>query len=207
VIDGIRIYLEGGGDHRDSRAALRRGFGEFLKSLREKARRSGMRWDIIACGSRRFAYDAFCNAVRSNRSSYCILLVDSESPVSQTPWKHLQTIDNWIPPGVGDEHCQLMVRTMETWLIADLRALEKFYGQDFNGNRIPATENIESIEKETLEEALKEATRRTQKGEYHKIRHGPRILEMLDSAMVCGKAFHCSRLFDTVNKVLDGEPA
>ncbi|MGV8118832.1 MAG: hypothetical protein AB2L14_03605 [Candidatus Xenobiia bacterium LiM19] len=44
-------------------------------------------------------------------------------------------------------------------------------------------------------------------GEYHKIRHGPRILEMLDYTLVCGKAFHCGRLFDTVNKVLDGELA
>jgi len=206
MIEGVRIYLEGGGDHRDSRAALRRGFGEFLKSLREKARRRGIRWDIIACGSRRFAYDAFCNAVRSNRSSYCILLVDSESSVSHTPWQHLQKRDNWLSQEISDEHCHLMVQTMETWLIADRQALEKFYGRDFNGNRIPATENIESVEKETLEEALKEATRRTQKGEYHKIRHGPRILEMLDSALVCEKARHCSRLFDTVNRVLDGEP-
>lgn len=205
MIEGIRIYIEGGGDHRDTRAALRFGFGEFFKSLREKARHKNMRWNITVCGTRRFAFNAFCEALRSRSESFCILLVDSESSVSQTPWEHLLKRDSWLNPGAGDEHCHLMVQTMETRLIADRQALERFYGQNFNTNRIPATEDVETIEKASLEPALKEATRRTQKGEYHKTRHGPKILEMLDYTGVCEKAHYCRRLFDTLTRVLDGE--
>jgi hypothetical protein len=133
----IRIYVEGGGDKSDGRAAIRQGFNQFLTPLRELARRRRM--------------------------------VDAEGPVQSSPWAHLQARDGWTAPsGAGDEHCHLMVQTMEAWFIADPESLAKYYGQGFRRNSLPATSNVESIPKNTLEPALIHATKETRKGRYHK---------------------------------------
>jgi acyl-coenzyme A thioesterase PaaI-like protein len=87
---------------------------------------------------------------------------------------------------------------MEAWLIADRDALSRFYGQRFNANAIPRNPNVEQVGKQDLESALKDATRHTAKGEYHKIHHGPNILSQLDVARVRIAASHCNRLFITL---------
>ena len=88
-----------------------------------------------------------------------------------------------------------MVQMMEAWLIADREALVRFYGQGFGENTIPKHSNVEQIDKSTLKLALKAATRNTSKGEYHKIRHGCKLLAQLDSVRVRQAAPHCERLF------------
>ena len=45
------------------------------------------------------------------------MLVDAEAPVNTTPCQHLKFRDDWDLPNVDDEHCHLMVQTMEAWLI------------------------------------------------------------------------------------------
>jgi hypothetical protein len=91
---------------------------------------------------------------------------------------------------------------MEAWLIADVEVLQKFYGQGFNANPIPKTLNVEHISKQTIESALKSATRRTAKGEYHKIKHGAKLLRQLNASKVRAAAFHCDRLFTTLAEKL-----
>ena len=88
-----------------------------------------------------------------------------------------------------------MVQMMEAWLIADRETLVRFYGQGFGENAIPKHSNVEQVAKSMLEPALKAATRNTSKGEYHKIRHGCKLLTHLDSARVRRAAPHCERLF------------
>jgi len=91
-----------------------------------------------------------------------------------------------------------MVQMMESWLIADTEALKMFYGQGFNANAIPRHANVEQIAKAQVESALEAATRTTQAGNYHKIRHGPQILGLVDVERVRRAATHCERLFATV---------
>ena len=43
-MNGIAIYLEGGGDGLDTKDALRRGMEAFLSQLKEAAREKGMPW-------------------------------------------------------------------------------------------------------------------------------------------------------------------
>lgn len=93
-----------------------------------------------------------------------------------------------------------MVQVMEAWLVADSEALKRFYGQDFNAKLIPSNPDVEQIDKTTLFSALKDATRRTAKGEYHKIRHGPEILKLLEASKVQNAARHCQRLFETLER-------
>ncbi|MEN8218298.1 MAG: DUF4276 family protein [Pseudomonadota bacterium] len=98
-------------------------------------------------------------------------------------------------PNVDDEHCHLMVQTMEAWLIADIETLQKFYGQGFKKNAIPKNPEVEKIDKKQLEPSLKAATRHTRKGEYHKIQHASKLLALLEVEKVRQVAPHCDRLF------------
>lgn len=200
MVSEIRIYAEGGGDQRSGKAAVQEGFSKFLSSLKEMGRERHIRWYVVACGSRQSAFDAFEIALRQHHDSFNVLLVDGEGPVTRSPWQHLQDRDQWSIIGIPDDHCHLMVEVMEAWIVADLETLKKFYGQRFNANPIPGQENVELIAKADLEHALIQATRNTQKGEYHKIRHGPKILALLDMSKVRNRARHCDRMFTILTK-------
>ena len=205
MVNEIRIYAEGGGDQRSGKAAVQEGFSKFLSPLKEMARERHIRWYVVACGSRQSAFDAFEIALKQHRDAFNVLLVDGEGPVTQPPWEHLQNRDHWPIQGIPDDHCHLMVQVMEAWIVADSETLERFYGQGFNANPIPAQGDVELIVKADLEHALIQATRNTQKGEYHKIRHGPKILALVDVSKIRNRARHCDRMFTTLSTKI-GEP-
>ncbi len=123
------------------------------------------------CGPRREAYEKFLEALQDHPNAFNVLLVDAEEAVKQgkTPIAHLRERkgDEWDLTGVAEEQIHLMVQVMESWFLADKVALQKFYGQGFNLNALPKVRNVEQIAKADLERALDEATRKTQKGEYH----------------------------------------
>ena len=93
---------------------------------------------------------------------------------------------------------------MEAWFIADLETLKKFYGQGFKENAIPKNANVETIAKDNLESTLKTATANTTKGEYHKIKHAYKLLELLDVDKVCQASPYCDRLFTTLTAKMAG---
>jgi len=195
MVSEIRVYVEGGGDGKDTKAAMRQGFGRFLCEVREAARAGRVHWSVIACGGRGATYDAFRTALRTHTDAVNILLVDAEGPVSANSVAHMRKRDGWELPNASDEHCHLMVQLMEAWLIADTDALASYYGQGFRPNAIPASPNVERVAKADVERSLAAATRETTKGEYHKTRHAPAILGLLDAALVRRAAPHCERLF------------
>jgi hypothetical protein len=200
----IRIYVEGGGDHQVGKAALRRGIGSFLNPLCIQARKKRIGFQVIACGSRNSTFDDFKNALKVHSDAINILLVDSEGPIrDENPCDYLRQHEpSWQISKSTYYNCHLMAQTMEAWVIADLIALSKFYGQGFNRNYFPANQDVEAIPKERLERALYEATRRTSKGEYHKIRHGPEILANADQTIVCSRARHCEDLFNVISAII-----
>ena len=202
MVTEVRIYAEGGGDKKDTRALLREGFSLFLVSLREIARNRGIRWNVTVCGGREQAYDRFVTALNDHQNAFNVLLVDSEGPVATTPWLHLLGRDNWSAQGAHDDHCHLMVQAMEAWLIADPSALREYYGQGFNANPIPGVGNVETIPKASLVPILETATQQTQKGQYRKIQHGADLLSRVDTEIVRGKAPHCDRMFTTLTTKL-----
>lgn len=206
MVTEVRIYVEGGGDGKESKAQLRQGFSQFLNDLRNVARSKGIRWQIIACGPRNAAFRNFQHALEDHPHAFNVLLVDAEAPVNGPPLKHLNYRDGWRTSGLADEQCHLMVQIMEAWLIADVETLRRFYGQGFNSNHIPNNPNVENISKQTLVSALKVATQNTTKGEYHKIRHGPKILAQLNVSKVRNAATHCDRLFNTLGQKLNTAP-
>lgn len=96
-----------------------------------------------------------------------------------------------------------MVQAVEAWFIADIETLKKFYGQGFKENAIPKNANVETIAKDTLEPSLKAATGKTTKGEYHKINHASKLLELLDVATVRQASPYCDRLFTTLQDKME----
>jgi hypothetical protein len=203
MVSEIRLYVEGAGNDAHTKRLLRDGFRSFLHELIEIARTKRIKFQIIACGRRNQAFNDFSTALQTCPNAFNVLLVDSEAMVSKSPWQHLRERDRWNVRPLGDEHCHLMAQTMEAWLIADLSTLSQFYGQGFKENAIPKNPNVEQIDKKTLLTALKDATRNTSKGEYHKTRHGFKILETLKVAKVRQAAPHCNRLFKTLEEKMN----
>jgi hypothetical protein len=169
----VRIYVEGGFEG-STKGNCRRAFNAFLgKVIRPES------FTIIASGSRQKAYEDFCSGLRQHSGDYVILLVDSETAVAAPPWRHLNARedDQWQrPANVDDQRAHLMVQVMESWFLADQETLSSYYGQGFIRNSLPHQKDIERIDKQRVLGALSHASRLTQKGTYHKTKHGFELL-------------------------------
>lgn len=133
MVSEIRLYVEGGGDGKETKAHMREGFHIFLQKIVELARAKRIKWQIIACGPRTKAFSAFETALATHPEACNILLVDAEGPVHTLLWQHLQNRDDWSVSGIDNKNCHLMVQTMEAWLMADKDTLARFYGPGFRG--------------------------------------------------------------------------
>lgn len=205
MVTEIRIYVEGGGSDRFSWKKLRAGLSDFLNPLRELARSRRIGWSIIPCGSRNNTFDEFRIGLRHNPNAFNVLLVDSEDRVALPRWDHLRRQDrSWDVPDLPEEHCHLMVQTMEAWLVADPGALVGFYGQGFQQGALPQRHDVEAVAKDDLIRALDRATARTQKGRYHKILHCSILLGLLNRDRVRARARHCDLLFTTLEARIRG---
>jgi uncharacterized protein DUF4276 len=177
----VTIYIEGGGDAPQLKARCRKAFNKFIEKMGFK----GKMPKLVACGSRRNAYEQFCTAVEQGRNA--LLLVDSEAPVKTEhefdPWPHLKQRegDGWeMPANSTATDCHLMVECMENWFLADVPALKAYYGPDFKENKLPnANSGIEKVAKNVVYTGLKQATKTTRKGNYSKGDHSFAILEQI----------------------------
>ena len=77
-----------------------------------------------------------------------------------------------------------MVEVMESWFLADVDALESFYGQGFRRQALPPNPKVEDISKQRVLDRIDQAARDAKKCGYHKGSHGFAILERLDPAKV-----------------------
>ena len=194
----LAIYMEGGGDGKDSKAALRQGMEGFLAEIKEACRSRKWHWKLVCCGSRQEAYKGFRNGRTRDDAGLVVLLVDSEAPVRETPKGHIASRDRWNLHGVDDALVHLMVQIMETWIVADPNALEGYYRQGFRRNALPRHPDLETVTKEDIATGLERATTETTKGSYHKIKHARHLLQLIDPATVRQRCGHCDRLFTTL---------
>jgi Domain of unknown function (DUF4276) len=202
VVRDLWLYVEGGGT-KDSRDHLRRAFSEFLSEPRSVARQKGIGWRVVMCGSREATVKAFREGAAEHPHALVLMLVDSDRPVDGTPREHLAGGDTrWNLASAEDGQIHLMAQVMESWFVADIDALERFYGQGFAAGQIPRRRDVEEVPKDDVFASLNSATRRTQKGRYHKIQHGPAILESLNPKLVRARAPHCERLFTVLSEAL-----
>jgi len=207
VVKDIAIYVEGGGDTAQTLDPFRRGMSAFLKPVVAVVRERRIRWRVVPCGGRQAAYDAFVDALANEPEVFNVLLVDSEEPVAITvaPWGHLKSRegDKWDKPaGADDKRCQMMVACMEAWFLADPAGLKKHYGGNFNEEALPPANQAETRTKDSINDALRKATRPTPAKEYQKIRDGAKLLEKVDPAEVRNHYKWCDRLFQALGKAI-----
>jgi hypothetical protein len=93
---------------------------------------------------------------------------------------------------------------MESWFLADKPTLIAYYGQGFLAGSLPGQANVELIAKQNVYDALRHASRNTQKGEYHKTRHGFDLLEKIDPTKVRAASHHAARLFTVLTSRTTG---
>lgn len=208
----VKLYVEGGGsDSAALKAACREGFKTFIT-------KSGVvnRPRVVACGSRRDAYDSFCTAIRTGEDA--MLLVDSEAavdshcqtgqPSSWRPWQHLKRRhgDGWDKPdGAGETDCHLMVQVMESWFLIDPETLRDFFGQGFNENPLPSAANaMEGIAKTAVYHGLDEATHNCKtKARYGKGEHAFKLLAKIDPRRVVDASPWARRFIDELKRRMD----
>lgn len=195
----VSIYMEGGGQSKDSKAAMRQGMDMFLTEIKDVCRKKNWHWKLVCCGPRNEAYKRFQHEFLNGDTEIVVLLVDSETRADAlTPSDHLSARDGWDFQGVDDDKLHLMVQTMETWVVADPNTLKEYYGNGFQKNILPSHQNLEEVSKKDIEQVLDQATQRTQKGQYHKIRHASDLLQRMDPMTVRQRCPYCERLFETL---------
>lgn len=202
-MSGIAIYMEGGGKGHATKAALRQGMEAFLQPLKETARNKKLHWKLVCCGPRNEAFRHFQAAVNNGDDAVNVLLVDAEGPVNQLPRLHLQARDEWDMSFTDENTVHLMVQTMETWIVADPAVLSKYYGQGFRTNKLPSATDLEPVPKVDVERSLREATEKTQKGCYQKIKHASDLLKKVNAELVKKRCYHCRRLFDKLGQKIN----
>ena len=174
----------------------------LLQPLKEAARNKELSWKLACYGSRDETFKRFRDAVNNSDDAVNVLLVDAEGPVNQSARDHLQARDGWDLSFIGEDTVHLMVQMMETWIVADPAALSRYYGQGFRVNKLPKATNLETVPKTTVERSLGEATKDTQKGRYHKIRHASDLLKRVEAEKVKTRCCHCQRLFDEIGWIV-----
>lgn len=210
----VKLYVEGGGDSKSLQIECRKGFRELLG----KAGLKGNMPAIIACGGRKKAYDSYCIAIDEGNNA--LLLVDSEAPLANQyqqgspetwqPWQHLKQRqgDGWNKPeNSKDTDCHLMVQCMENWFLADRETLKAFFGQGFAENQLPAATNpIESVDKNTVYDALAKATKSCKtKSPYGKGEHSFKLLASIDLKKVTGSSPWAKRFIDELKNKMGGK--
>ena len=61
-----------------------------------------------------------------------------------------------------------MAVCMESWIVADVESLARFYGRKFKRDSLPKAADAETIDKATIMSTLRSATLDTTKGAYSK---------------------------------------
>lgn len=195
MVTAIYIYFEGD-------PQLRRGFGQFLSTIREVARGKRITFQLVACGAR--PVRDFMIALESQPEAFNVLLLDSEGPDDGRLYDRLAQHDHWHPPGgiVPPEQVHFMVQLMESWFLADVERLALYYGKNFQPNRLPPSPQVEQVPKDDVLNGLRGATTDTQKRSYHKTGHAPDLLASVNPQRVRAAAPHCERLFSVLEQVL-----
>ncbi|MBK9092831.1 MAG: DUF4276 family protein [Anaerolineae bacterium] len=190
------LYVEGGGDSKDQQARCREGFRRLL----EKAGFSGRMPRIVAGGGRSATYKQFKAALR-DPGKIALLLVDSEEPVTQAPWAHLQARDGWERPAAAvDDQAQFMVTCMETWVMADHTALRAFFGTCLNEESLLPLADLEQRPRNEVQAALAQATRPCGRDrQYQKGKRSFQVLASLSPTTLDRYLPYFRRLMETLN--------
>jgi hypothetical protein len=208
VVSCVRVYIEGGATGKVADNDFRRAWKKFLKELHEIAMSQGyQKLEVVRGKGRARTFDRFVKYEKEYPNDLCVLLVDAETaaPQGTSVWEVVRRRegDGWRRPTWATErHLYLMVYFVETWLLTDQDALEKFFSRGFDPAQLPTT-NLEARSKDEIEDALRRATRGSKKGPYS---HGlaNEIIEFVRPDSV-KRLWHGQRLFESLGSLIKGE--
>jgi hypothetical protein len=154
----------------------------FLSEIADAASRRGWRFaPPVATYGR--PVRAFRIALETHSSAWNVLLLDREdTDEAEIRKKHLENCD--------PESVFWMVQIMESWFLADPEALGTVF-KGLNEAVVRGNPKVEEIPKADVPERLKKAAN----GEYHKVKHGVKLLGLIDPAKVRKAAPNCDRMF------------
>ena len=154
------LIIEGTNDR--SNGSLSQGFNKLFRQIL-----GNQRIRIIMGDGKHQAIKKF-KGKRLSELTY--LLIDLDNSEIK---KDKELIDN----GLKNEEAAVffMIQEMEAWFISQPEIIEKYYGETLKLPKRPAKEIVKPTEK------LQEATKKTGKGKYHKVKDGTALLEMLDA--------------------------
>lgn len=179
------IYLEGGAKGPDSKfltIACQQAFHKLLDSMGFTGRKP----KLVACGGRGSVFERFCTAHKSGTCDYVAMWIDSEEPMAdiEQAWKHLAavtTVPVWEQPdNAMDEQVLFMNTCMETWIAADRKTLQTYYGVLLQESALPSLNQLEQRGRHDVQEKLMNATRNC-KNAYSKGKQSYLILAELDA--------------------------
>ena len=101
----------------------------------------------------------------------------------------------------SDDQAQLMVTTMETWLVADPNTVIKHF-PGMSNKKLPSGIDLEGRTKKDVLAALKKATSSSKKGEYKKGRDSFDLLAKLNPVELKSKLPHFSRFVKALEAIL-----
>ncbi|MBF0587677.1 MAG: DUF4276 family protein [Magnetococcales bacterium] len=212
----FHVYTEGAGkpnqkNSKNLRIRLKKAFTLFIKrSIKQTypghTTGSDVNFVVIPCGSRDQAFKFFSRSWPLKKGDPIpLLLVDSEEPIHDDlePWTFLTDREPWERPENATNHyVHLMVNCMENWFLADLGTLDNYFGPGFNTAALPKTLPIEKALKNDVMKGLKQASRNSRRGIYHKGRHSFDILEQIDPTKLQRKAPWACRFLKAMDDVL-----
>lgn len=171
----VEIFVEGGASHLISPCR------EAFRQLFIEAGLAGNLPRVYPCGSRQSAFEDFCLAL-TQPGTIVLLLVDSEEPITNenAKWNHVERRqgDQWRQPtGATEDSLHFMVECMESWLLADLKALKKYFVKTVIHPSPPPQGNWEKKSKDDLVSRLDRIAKGTPKKFYHKGRDSFAILK------------------------------
>ncbi len=205
----VRVYIEGGAEGKQADSDFRRAWKKFLNELHELARDNGYHsLEIVRGKGRASTFRRFTKREAKYPSDLCVLLADAETKVPEGArvWDAVaqRPGDKWQRPFWATErHLYLMVYFVETWMLTDQEALQRFYQRGFNPNPLP-TVNLETRSKDEIDQALKKATQNSLNGPY-KHGHAHEIIEIVDPDKV-KTLKHGQRLFESMGNLIRDEP-
>jgi hypothetical protein len=173
MVTKLRIYFEGD-------ARLRPGFRQFLSEIANAASGKKCQFDLIATDGT--PVQDFRDAMKTHPEAWNVLVLDSD-------------LGRTAVEGCDPESIFWMVQIMESWLLVDIDALKRFYNGGFQESALKGNPNVEQIPKADVLTRLKKATSETKSGEYHKIKHAPKLLQEIDPVLVRRFAPNCDRRF------------
>jgi len=179
MVTEIRIYFEGASE-------LREGMRSFLGEIKTA---DGRNPKLISGGGRERAIADFRKSFRSHPDALNLLLIDSEGPDTGRLFETIcqpQQI-----PETARGKIFWMVECMESWFLADIDAVSRYYREDL-AEALHGNPNVEEIPKRDVMTKLKAATN----GRYHKTKDAPHLLKVIRPQKVRKAAPNCRRLFD-----------